>query len=853
MKAIRLKTEYLKNPLGIDFTAPRLFWNCADGVRQTAYQVICRDENENLLWDSGKIESHSMCTNYAGTPLHSRIRVLWQVRLWDESDVPGDWSEPAVFELGLLHADDWRAQWITGDYTPDPKQRYPVDCFKKTFAAGEIKKARLYATACGMYQAALNGQTVEGFTLAPGITDYRKRVQYQTYDLTALVQNGENTLTVQLADGWYRGCCGAWGLRNQYGTETKFLAQLELTLTDGTVQTVCTDDSWQWSNDGPVRFADNKDGERIDARRTPTYSGHAKITTHPVQPTASDNEPLTEHERLAAKILHTPSGRTVLDFGQNIAGILQFTVQAKAGQRICLRFGEMLDKSGEFTQKNVQVSNVKITSPLQQVDYVCKAGRNDYKTVFAIFGFQYVLVESEIPLDPADFTAIAVYTDMERTGWFSSSNELLNKLFDSTVWSAKNNHADLPTDCPTRERHGWSGDAQIFCPTACTLFDYAAFARKYERDLCDAQHKNGCFTQIAPVGGVDSYMNAMDGSAGWSDAGVLIPWDVHAAYGDRKILEENYDAMCRYARYKIGTLGKWYPTATPTGIGLKHGKDISNYGQSYGEWAEPEDVKAFSISEFVSPHPEETTAYIVYLLEHMEKIARLLGHDSDAAEFAAAAKRVRSGYQHLVATKKHSLDTDRQAKLVRPLYMKLLNKPQTAYARKRLIKALDNYGWRLGTGFLSTPFILDVLADIDLQYAYRLLENEELPGWLCMPKQGATTIWENWEGPNAAAPASLDHYSKGAVCDWLFRVMCGIKVDGENHFIITPRPGGHFTHAEAAYVSAYGRVESAWHKTENGFTFTITIPANCTAAVTLPGRKPQELTAGEYTLESAYK
>ena len=851
MKAIRLKTEYLKNPLGIDFTAPRLFWNCADGVRQTAYQVICRDENENLLWDSGKIESGSMHTIYAGTPLHSRARVAWQVRLWDENDVPGDWAEPAVFELGLLHADDWRAQWITGDYIPDPKHRYPVDCFKTTFVAGEIKKARLYATACGVYQAALNGQPVEGFTLAPGITDYRKRVQYQTYDVTALVQSGENALTVQLADGWYRGCCGAWGLRNQYGTETKLLAQLELMLTDGTVQTVCTDGSWQWSNDGPVRFADNKDGERIDARRTPTYSGHAKITTHPVQPTASDNEPLTEHERLAAKILHTPSGRTVLDFGQNIAGILQFTVQAKAGQRICLRFGEMLDENGEFTQKNIQTSNEKITSPLQQVDYVCKAGRNDYKTAFTIFGFQYVLVESEIPVDPADFTAIAVYTDMERTGWFSSSNELLNKFFDSTVWSAKNNHADLPTDCPTRERHGWAGDAQIFCPTACTLFDYAAFGRKYERDLCDAQRKNGCFTQIAPLGGVDNYMNAMDGSAGWSDAGVLIPWDVYAACGDRKILEENYDAMCRYARYKIGTLGKWYPTATPTGIGLKHGKDISNYGQSYGEWAEPEDVKAFAISEFVSPHPEETTAYIVYLMEQMEKIARLLGHDADAAEFAAAAKRVRSGYQHLVATKKHSLDTDRQAKLVRPLYMKLLNKPQTAYARKRLIKALDNYGWRLGTGFLSTPFILDVLADIDLQYAYRLLENEELPGWLCMPKQGATTIWENWEGPNAAAPASLDHYSKGAVCDWLFRVMCGIKVDGENHFIIAPRPGGHFTHAEAAYVSAYGRVESAWRKTEDGFAFTITIPANCTAAVTLPGQKPQELPAGKYTLTSA--
>ncbi len=847
MKAIRLKTEYLKNPMGIDLAAPRLFWNCAEGVVQTAYQVICRDDGEDLLWDSGRVESRSMHTTYAGKPLQSRIRVLWQVRLWDENGTAGDWSEPAVFELGLLQAKDWQAQWITGNYTPDPKRRYPVDCFRKKFTAGQVKKARLYATACGIYQASINGQIVEGFSLAPGITDYRRRVQYQTYDVTALVQSGENTLCAQLADGWYRGCCGAWGLRNQYGTETKFLAQLELTLVDGTVQRICTDGSWQWSNDGPVRLADNKDGERIDARRIPTYSRHVKVTSHPVVPAASDNEPLTEHERLTAKLLRTPSGKTLLDFEQNIAGILEFSIQAKEGQRIRLRFGEMLDKNGEFTQKNIQTSNEKMTSPLQQVDYVCREGRNDYKTAFAIFGFQYVLVESEVPVDPADFTAVAVYTDMERTGWFSSSNELLNRFFDSTVWSAKNNHADLPTDCPTRERHGWLGDAQIFCPTACELFDYAAFARKFERDICDAQHPNGCFTQIAPVGGVDSYMNTMDGSAGWSDAGVLIPWNIYKAYGDRQILTDNYDAMCRFARYKISTLGKWYLTSIPTGIGIRQSRNISNYGQSYGEWSEPEDVKAFAISEFISPHPEETTAYIVYLMKHMAKIAALLGHEDDAAEFAAAGKRVRNGYRHLVATKKHSLDTDRQAKLVRPLYMKLLNKKQTDYARKRLIKALRHYDWRLGTGFLSTPFILDVLTDIDLKYAYRLLENEQLPGWLCMPKQGATTIWENWEGPGASAPASLNHYSKGAVCDWLFRVMCGIKVDGENHFIIAPCPGGHFTHAGAAYNSAYGRVESAWRRTKDGFSYTISIPANCSATVILPGQQPRNLAAGKYS------
>ena len=271
--------------------------------------------------------------------------------------------------------------------------------------------------------------------------------------------------------------------------------------------------------------------------------------------------------------------------------------------------------------------------------------------------------------------------------------------------------------------------------------------------------------------------------------------------------------------------------------------------ESYGEWAEPIDVKSFSISEFVSPHPEETTAYIVFVLERMAKIAKLLGHTADAQEFSDTAQLVRKGYQYLVATKKHSLDTDRQAKLVRPLYMKLLNKAQTNYARKRLIQALDNYGWRLGTGFLSTPFILDVLADIDLEYAYRLLENEELPGWLCMPKQGATTIWENWEGPQADDPASLNHYSKGAVCEWLFRVMCGIRVEAENHFTITPRPGGNFTYAEAEYLSVYGRVTSAWRKTDAEIVYTITVPANCTAVLTLPGRSPEQVSAGSYTVK----
>lgn len=847
MKAIRLKTEYLSDPIGIDIDRPRLFWNCEGGIKQTAYQIIASDDAGTLLWNSGEVESGSMRAQWGGAPVPARTRVLWKIRLWDENGEPGQWSE-AYFETGLPKGEPWQAKWISGDYTPKKKGRYPVDCFRKTFPAEGIKKARLYITACGLYEARLNGQRVGSFVLAPGHTDYRRRVQYQTYDVTELLRDGENVLTIQLADGWYRGSCGAWGLLNQYGTQTKLLAQLVMTGADGRITTLRTGESWQWSNDGAIRFADNQDGEVVDARMTPRYSGRARVVSHSVIPTASNNVPVTEHERFSPKLIKTPSGKTVLDFGQNIAGYLAFSLEAKANQQLKLRFGELLDKGGEFTQKNIQCSNKKKTTPLQQVEYTCKGGRNDYKTTFAIFGFQYVLVESDFAIDPADFTAIAVYSDLERTGWFESSNELLNRLFDCTLWSAKNNHADLPTDCPTRERHGWTGDAQIFCPTASYLFDYAAFARKYQRDLTDAQHKNGCFTQIAPVGGVDSYMNTMDGSPGWSDAGVFLPYEMFQRYGDRAVLEENYDAMRRFADYKIRTLGRHYLTSAPTGIERKYRKYISNYGQSYGEWAEPVDVKAFAISDFVSPHPEETTAYIVLLMERMAEIARTLGKTDDAERFAKTAEQVREGYQALVSTKKHGLDTDRQAKLVRPLYMDLLNGTQAAYARSRLIKALDNYKWRLGTGFLSTPLILYVLADMDIAYAYRLLENEEIPGWLAMPKHGATTIWESWEGTDTqGGVASLNHYSKGAVFQWVFDTMCGIRTAGENRFAIAPRPGGRFARAKAAYISVYGRVESGWRKTDAGIEFTVTIPANCTARVALPDGSEREQGAGSQT------
>ena len=841
MKAVNLRTEYLSDPIGIDIANPRIFWNCEGGVKQTAYQIVSE------RWDSGKVESGSMHAQYPLT-LVSGERVNYKIKLWDETGAEGDWSEPAFFEMGLLRKSHWRAKWITGDYAVNKKERYPVDCFQKRFAlSGKVAQARLYITACGLYAAKFNDTRVS-MPLAPGVTDYRKRVQYQTYDVTALLQES-NTITVMLADGWFRGSCGAWGIRNQYGTETKLLAQLAVVYDDGRTETIVTDEMWQWSNDGPLRFADNKDGEVFDARMTPTFGGCAKVTTHPVTPTASNNVPIAEKETFRGTLITTPSGKKLIDFGQNIAGYITFKVNAKAGQKLVFRFGEML-KDGELYQKNIQLSSKKKTTPLQKIEYTCKDGVNAYKTTFAIFGFQYAEIDTDIDVTADDVTAIAVYSDLEETGIFRSSNELLNRFVDATRWSTKGNSADLPTNCPTRERHGWLGDAQIFVNTASYLFNYLPFARKYENDVCDAQHKNGCFTQIVPTGGIDFYMSPMDGSAGWSDAGVFIPYRLYLRYGDKTMLTDYYEQMKRFAEYKIKTLGKWYPTAVPTGIDLRFARAISNYGQSYGEWAEPADVKAFTISDFVSPHPEETTAYLVYLMECMAQIAEILEKDGDRARYRAYADKVRRGYQKLVKTKKFSLDTDRQAKLVRPLYFGLLDEEQTAYAKERLIKALDHYGWRLGTGFLSTPLILYVLANIDIEYAYRLLENEEIHGWLSMPKAGANTIWEAWEGPNSTSGGigSLNHYSKGAAVEWLFAEMCGIRVDGENHFTVAPKPGGSFTFAEAAYKSVYGTVKSGWKREGGKTVYTVEIPANTTANFVLPDGTSKALQPGQHII-----
>lgn len=865
MRAIRLQTEYLTRPLGLGITKPRFYWNCEGGAVQTAYQIIARRSGEKV-WDSGKVASASMThICYGGKPLQSRDRIDWQVRLWDENDHPGEWSG-SWFEMGLLKKEDWSAKWMTGDYRPRKNVRYPVDYFQKTFPVkGTVARARLYITACGLYKTRLNGRRVGKYCLTPGCTDYRKRLQYQTYDVTDFLA-AHNTLEIRLADGWYRGSVGCYGMTNVFGRESKIFCQMEIIYADGSRNTIISDDGWSWSNDGPCRFADLKDGEIYDAGRKPSYRGSARLTKAPEDMilAAADNVCPTEQEHFPAKLIITPAGKKVLDFGQNLAGFLSFTVHGEKGQQIKLRLGEMLDEKGEFTQKNIQsvkpvrevgklgevflavgmggkLPGEKQMTPKQEILFTCSGGIDHYKTAFAVAGFRYALIETEIEVDPQAFEAIAVYSDMEQTGSFRCSNGKVNQLFHNTLWSMKGNFLDVPTDCPTRERLGWTGDAQIFFETGAYLMNTAPFFRKWLRDVKDGQKKDGSLSAVVPYNGLSLMYDNTGASVGWADAVVLVPYRYWKRYGDRRILRENYQTMRKLAMFMIQNTGhknKKAARANP------YNKYVYEKGFHLGEWLEPEEFQEKITAGHRALHTEEATAYLHYTMSCMAEIARELQQQEDEKLFAEYADGAVKAYDYLFL-KSATIDTDRQAKLVRPLALGLLSGAKKSNVEKRLKQAVERGAYCVGTGFLSTPFILPVLTGAGYtETAYKMLENEQAPGWLAEINAGATTIWEEWEGR-----VSRNHYSPGAVCQWLFETVAGIRPDGENHFKIAPVPGGTLTYAEAGYQSIYGKIESRWTRTEDGVRYTITVPANTTAEVIFPDGDRCVIAAGCHEFE----
>lgn len=844
MRAIKLRTEHLDDPLGIDEPKPYLSWKCRGGIRQTAYRVVAFHEDE-AVWDSGKVKTDDMYCHFGGSA-KSRQRINWKVQLWDENDISGEWSEEAFFEMAFLDPSCWTARWIDPEQGLEKNVRRPASYLKKSFLVKERKAGRLYITCHGVYAAYLNGLRVSDFILAPGTCEYAKRLYYQTYDVTSFLRKGENELMVVLGDGWYRGSNGIDGKCDLHGSDTALLCQLEI---DGSVAVV-SDKSWVASQDGAIRYNDLQGGEIVDACRGNGIGCHAvKEKDFDLSNLMCSNSvAVHEQETFKPKIIITPKGETVLDFGQNMAGYVEFAVNAGQGQTIKLIHGETLDADGNFTIENFQPAGKNRHRITQEIHYTCKEGLNRYKPSFCIFGFQYVKLETSISAERFDFTAHAVYSDMERTGWFSCGSEEVNQLVHNTVWSQKSNFVDIPTDCPTRERAGWTGDAGAFIQTGLYLMDCYPIYRKWLRDLRDIQLPDGNVAFMAPRtddgGGAAAFIN---GGAGWGDAAVIVPYVLYKAYGDERILKENYDSMQRWIDFSEKRAQKSRLRNRLSKNPYK--KYVVDTGFHWGEWLEP-DVPTLNalIKNVLHGAPEVATAYFAYSVKLMTEIAEKLGKTQDALRYEKLAEKIRAAY-HSVALLDGKIRSDRQCRYVRPIALGLLTETEEKEAAAALNRMVIRNGYHLNTGFLSTPFLCRVLSDhCYVDTAYKLLLQEECPGWIYAVKKGANTIWETWDGkqPDGRVHDSLNHYSYGAVTGWLFGSVCGIDVRGKK-ITIAPQPDVSLKYAQAAWDSPLGLIKSGWHYEEDTIIYEMEIPTNCEAEVILEGEK-RMLSSGSYRL-----
>ena len=829
MRAIRLKTEHMVNPLGLQTANPTLSWNCADGITQTAYQIIAKSKNR-VVWDSGKVASSQMSVEYGGSAAGARERIDWSVTLWDENGEPGQ-PESAWFEMGLMDG-SWEAKWIDPELPHEEKNRQPASVLRKTFFTDTTENARLYITCHGMYKARINGKPAHSFVYAPGTDDYRKRLQYQVFDVTELLRSGENEIAVTLGDGWYRGNNGVDGLYNYYGSDLALLCQLEVS----GKPVLMSDETWQASQSGPVRLNDMEKGETYDARMEAITNWHGvSVKDYGFDKLVCSNSvPILEQERFLGRIFKTPNGETVVDFGQNLAGYTELKVYGKAGQKITLWHGETLDENGNFTQSNFDPGERNKNGGIpQRVDYICKDGLNVYKPSFSYFGFRYAKVESDVDLTDAEFTAIAVYSEMPQTGFFTCDNEDVNRLFLNSLWSMRSNFCDIPTDCPTRERAGWTGDAGAFAPTGVYLADCYPILRKWLAECRLAQGADGLVANIAPVNNSGSFIsNMLQGSSGWGDACILVPWALYEAYGDKTILAENYEMMVRWLAFVEERAKK----TRIQNLRNPYKKYLVDEGFHFGEWLEP-DVSSMDTMKknMMFGAPEVATAYYYKSAGLAARIADILGKTEDSRKYKDIAEGARNAYRY-TCTQNGVITSKRQAEYVRPIAFGLLDEAESQAAANQLAKMVSDNSYHLNTGFLSTPFLCRVLSDYGhTDTAYRLLLQDTAPSWLYPVKHGATTIWESWDGvrEDGTVHDSLNHYAYGAISGWLMGDVCGIRLT-EGKLTIAPKPSGKLGHAEAKWISPVGTIESKWHYNGNRVEFEVMIPANVTAEIRLP-------------------
>lgn len=889
-----LRCEYLLNPLGIDETRPRLSWIMESnrrGARQTAWQVRVassrkRLEQENTdLWDSGRVETdQSTQVVYNGAPLVSRMACHWCVTVWDETGNCVT-SEPAFWTMGLLKPHDWRARWISHD--PEIIHRDPEaiegtatkpgtsPLFRKAFVLpAKPRRATLYATARGIFDMKLNGHRVSEDRFMPEWTDYNKRLHYRTFDVTELLVTGENAIGAMLGDGWWSGFIGWQETRGQYGTlKNSLLIQLEAELQNGETVIVVTDTSWRCET-GPILYSDFMMGETYDARRERTgwdksgFDDSAWPAAVEVAPSKvhiprfgfSNNQPGETDENLPlvaqrcepVRVVETlrpvsmnevRPGVFIYDLGQNIAGWVRLAVNGQAGTRIQLRHAERLNPDGTLYTENLR--RAKATDV-----YILKGkGEEIWEPRFTFHGFQYIeLTGLKTALAPDKISGCVVMSSTTPAGKFECSHPRVNRLWQNALWSQKDNFLSVPTDCPQRdERLGWMGDAQVFLRTATFNMDVAAFFTKWMTDVTNSQDVDGVFPDIAPrlrEGKNFIGLDGLGGGAGWADAGIIVPWTIWRVYGDRRIIERNWDAMARWL--------DWLEKNNPEGI------RCHALNNNYGDW-----LCIPSDREFRTQSPMKTLLATSYWADDAAKMAcmaRQLGRTGDAERFNAMYERIRAAFQKEWLREDGRLTVDTQTAYLLALAFNLLPKEVRGRAAAHLVENIRKLDWHLSTGFIGISHLNPILtltghADV----AYRLLLNEDYPSWLYPVIHGATTIWERWNGWTKEdgffnpLMNSFNHYCLGSVGEWLYRCVAGIELDpdinGFKQFQIKPYPGGGLSYAGASYQSIHGIIQSRWQRQETTLTLDVSVPANTTARIYMPSDEGTKVTEGNIPIE----
>ncbi|WP_455502900.1 family 78 glycoside hydrolase catalytic domain [Blautia sp.] len=833
MRVYDLRTEYRENPIGLTDKAPRFSWKMESQEKdtlQTAYEIHVTDENGKLVWNSGKrVSDQSVLIPYEGEALTSETLYTVQVSVADNHG--NTESVEGTFETGIFDNTEFQAQMITSDF-PEEETACPV--FGKTFALDKkVKKARLYATAHGVYEVTLNGQTVGDYRMAPGWTSYHNRLQYQIYDVTEMLAM-ENRIAITVGNGWYKGILGFYCQPNQYGTKVGAFAELHVEYEDGSKAVIATDETWSVKT-GKIRYSEIYMGETIDTDEPELAEGKVLVKEFDKTVlTAQENEPVRITERIFGKeLIVTPKGERLVDFGQIITGVVELHVKGKKGQKIVIRHAEVLDKDGNFYPETLRQAKSIDT-------FICNGEEQIFRPHFTFHGFRYICVEGMEEFTADQFAACVTHSDMEKTGDFNCSNQKVNQLQSNITWSQRDNFLDIPTDCPQRdERLGWTGDAQVFSWTAAFNRNTALFYTKWMRDVAaESSLEKGVPHVVPDILGQYS-------SSAWSDVAVIVPWVVYQIYGDKGILEENWKCMHEWVDYiknNCGENGLWQT------------------GFQYGDWLALDKEESADRTGATDKYMI-ANAYYLYVTELVKKTAEVLGKAEEAAKYGNLYETTLDAFQREYYTETGRIVSETQTGAILSLYFNLAREKDRKRILNTLITNIANHKNHLATGFVGTPYICHTLSENgEHELAAALFMKEDYPSWLYAVNMGATTIWERWNSikPDGtfdeSGMNSLNHYAYGSVGDWMYRKIAGLSQlePGYKKFQVKPMFVKGIEEWGTEFESVYGRIVAKTSCKNGKIHVHVEVPANTTAVILLPEKEEiYEVGSGVYDYEYA--